>query len=74
MLDKAYETARLVTAKGPEALAVAKALLNRALQGDHPANLEAEADALADALPGAEAREGLSAFVEKRTASFAQGD
>jgi enoyl-CoA hydratase len=74
VLDKAYETARLVTTKGPKALAAAKALLNRALQGDHPASLAAEADALADALPGPEAREGLSAFVEKRTASFAQGD
>jgi enoyl-CoA hydratase len=74
VLEKAYETARLVTTKGPEALAAAKALLNRALQGDHPANLRAEAEALAVALPGAEAREGLAAFVEKRSARFAQGE
>lgn len=72
VLDRAYETARLVTTKGPEALAAAKALLNRALQGDHTENLVAESEELAARLPGAEAREGLAAFVEKRTASFVQ--
>jgi enoyl-CoA hydratase len=72
VLDKAYETARLLTTKGPEALAAAKALLNRALQGDHAENLRDEGVALAVTLPGAEAREGLGAFVEKRTASFVQ--
>ena len=72
MLDKAYETARLVTAKGPEAVAAAKALLNRALGGDHAENLRAEAETLAALLPGAEATEGLGAFVEKRTPRFVQ--
>jgi enoyl-CoA hydratase len=72
VLDKAYETARLTTKKGPEALAAAKALLNRALGGDHAANLQAEGEALAEVLPGAEAREGLAAFVEKRPPGFAQ--
>ena len=74
VLDKAYETARLVTTKGPHALAAAKALLNRALQGDGAENLRDEAAALTGALLGAEAREGLGAFVEKRTASFVQND
>ncbi len=73
VLERAYEAARLVTGKGPEALAAAKALLNRALQGDHDASLEAEARALADALTGEEAREGLGAFIEKRPARFAEG-
>ena len=72
MLDKAYDTARLTTKKGPEALAAAKALLNRALGGDHAANLQAEGEALAEVLPGAEAREGLAAFVEKRSPGFEQ--
>jgi enoyl-CoA hydratase len=71
VLDKAYETARLTTKKGPEALAAAKALLNRALGGDHAANLAAEGEALAEVLPGSEAREGLAAFVEKRSPGFA---
>ena len=72
VLDKAYDTARLTTKKGPEALAAAKALLNRALGGDHAANLQAEGEALAEVLPGAEAREGLAAFVEKRSPGFEQ--
>jgi enoyl-CoA hydratase len=72
VLDRAYETARLTTKKGPEALAAAKALLNRALGGDHGANLQAEGEALAEVLPRAEAREGLAAFVEKRPPGFAQ--
>jgi len=74
VLDKAYETARLTTKKGPQALASAKALLNRTLQGDHVENLRVEGAALADVLPGAEAREGLAAFVEKRSPGFALGE
>jgi enoyl-CoA hydratase len=74
VLEKAYETARLVTTRGPEAVAAAKSLLNRALQGDHAANLRAEEEELADVLPGGEAREGLSAFVEKRAPRFAQNE
>ena len=71
VLDKAYESARLVTRKGPESIAAAKALLNRTLQGDHTENLRAEGEALGEVLPGAEAREGLAAFVEKRAPSYA---
>jgi enoyl-CoA hydratase len=72
VLEKAYEIARLTTKKGPEALAAAKALLNRSLGGDeHVASLQAEGEALAEVLPGAEAREGLAAFVEKRPPGFA---
>ena len=52
----------------------AKALLNRALGGDHDENLRAESAALAEALLGAEAREGLAAFVEKRSPGFALDD
>ena len=74
VLGKAIETARLLTKKGPEALAAAKALLNRALGGDHEENLRAESAALAEALLGAEAREGLAAFVEKRSPGFALDD
>jgi enoyl-CoA hydratase len=71
VLDRAYESARLVTKKGPESVAAAKALLNRALQGDHPESLRVECEALARVLPGAEAREGLAAFVEKRAPGYA---
>jgi enoyl-CoA hydratase len=74
VLEKAQEIARLLTRKGPEALAAAKHLLNLALGGDHAANLLAEGEGLAEALTGPEAREGLAAFVEKRAPGFAQED
>ncbi len=74
VLEKAMDTARLITKKGPEGVALAKSLVNRALQGDHAANLADEAAALAHVLPNPEAREGLAAFLEKRPPSFQQPD
>jgi enoyl-CoA hydratase len=74
VLERAFETARVITKKGPEALAAAKALLNRALGGDHDQNLRAESAAFGKAVLGAEAREGLAAFVEKRPPRFAHDD
>ena len=70
VLERALETGHLLARKGPQALAAAKELLNRALQGDNVASLRAEAQALADSLTGAEGREGLRAFLEKRAPSF----
>jgi enoyl-CoA hydratase len=72
VLDRALETAQLIATKSPEAVRRAKALCNRALQGDHEASLRDEGAALADVLLTDEAREGLTAFVEKRTPSFAE--
>ena len=72
VLEKAHEMAQLITKKGPDALASAKRLLNLALGGDHAENLRAEGEGPAEALTGVEAREGLSAFVEKRTPAYAQ--
>jgi enoyl-CoA hydratase len=71
VLARAFATARLVTRKGPEALAAAKSLLNRSLGGDHDESLRAECTALAHAILGAEGREGLAAFVEKRPPGYA---
>ncbi len=42
VLDKARETAALLAAKSPVSLRLMKRLANRALGGDHAANLEAE--------------------------------
>ena len=50
LLPRALETARLIASKSPVALAAAKAACNRALQGDHGANLAAEADTFSDPL------------------------
>jgi len=70
VLEKALESARLAAKKGPRAIAVAKELVNRSLQGDHRANLADEEAKLGEVLVSPEAREGLAAFVEKRDPSF----
>jgi enoyl-CoA hydratase len=70
LMEKTLERARLLAEKSPIALAAAKAAVNRALQGDHPGNLEREADRFADLFASEDAREGMSAFVEKREPRF----
>jgi len=70
VLDKARETAALLASKSPVALRVMKELANRALAGDHPANLAAEGDSFGEIFSSDDAKEGLSAFVEKREPVF----
>jgi enoyl-CoA hydratase len=69
-LERARETATLLASKGPIALRLMKELANRALGGDHAANLEAEADAFGELFASEDAKEGLAAFVEKRDPNF----
>ena len=70
LLTRALETARLIASKSPVALAAAKAACNRALQGDHGASLAAEADTFSVLFASEDAKEGMSAFVEKREPRF----
>jgi enoyl-CoA hydratase len=71
VLDTALETARLLATKSPVALRLMKQLANRALGGDHTANLEAEGEIFGDLFASEDAKEGLTAFVEKREPKFA---
>jgi enoyl-CoA hydratase len=70
LMAKTMETARALAAKGPLALAAAKAAVNHALQGDHVGNLQLEADRFGDLFASEDAKEGLTAFVEKREPRF----
>jgi enoyl-CoA hydratase len=70
VLDRARETAQLLATKSPVALRVMKQLANRALGGDHARNLEAEGDSFGELFSTDDAREGLTAFVEKREPEF----
>jgi enoyl-CoA hydratase len=70
VLDKARETAELLASKSPVALRLMKELANRALGGDHAANLEAEGETFGELFSSDDAKEGLSAFVEKREPVF----
>jgi enoyl-CoA hydratase len=70
LLEKTMEVARLLASKGPLALAAAKEALNSSLAGDHGANLEREADYFGELFSSEDAKEGMTAFVEKREARF----
>jgi enoyl-CoA hydratase len=65
VLEKALETARELAAKSPAALALAKRLVNLS-----PGALDSEADSFGELFASEDAREGLTAFVEKRAANF----
>ena len=70
VLDKARETATLLASKSPVGLKVMKELANRALGGDHAANLAAEGEGFGELFSSDDAKEGLTAFVEKREPVF----
>jgi enoyl-CoA hydratase len=70
VLDRARETAALLATRSPVALAAAKRLLNRPLSGEHGDNLRAEAAEFADLFGSEDAKEGMTAFVEKREPRF----
>jgi len=70
VLDKARETAALLATKSPIALRLMKELANRALGGDHVANLEAEGMTFGEIFSSEDAKEGMTAFVEKREPVF----
>jgi enoyl-CoA hydratase len=68
--EKAREIAELLASKSPLALAAAKRALNHALQGDHVENLEREATEFAELFASEDAKEGMTAFTEKREPLF----
>ncbi|MGB2874597.1 MAG: enoyl-CoA hydratase-related protein [Gaiellaceae bacterium] len=70
VLERAREVASLLASKSPLALAAAKRAVNLALQRDHVENLAAEADLFGDLFGSEDAKEGLSAFAEKREPVF----
>ncbi|MFL5933590.1 MAG: enoyl-CoA hydratase/isomerase family protein [Gaiellaceae bacterium] len=70
VIEKASEVAELLAAKSPLALAAAKRSLNRVLHGKHPENLSFEAKEFGELFATADAKEGLTAFAEKREPRF----
>jgi enoyl-CoA hydratase len=70
LLPRALETAMQLAAKSPLALEAAKQAVNRALSGEHDENLAREADRFGELFASQDAKEGLTAFVEKREPKF----
>jgi enoyl-CoA hydratase len=70
LLAKTMEVAQGLAAKGPLSLAAAKAATNAALAGDHAGNLEREANDFGDLFASDDAKEGMTAFTEKREPNF----
>jgi enoyl-CoA hydratase len=70
VLEKALEIAALLATKSPVSLRLMKELANRALGGDHAANLNAEGEGFGELFSTQDAKEGLTAFVEKRQPEF----
>jgi enoyl-CoA hydratase len=70
VLEKARETAALLASKSNVAIRIMKDLSNRALGGDHAANLRAEGEMFGEIFSSEDAKEGMTAFVEKREPVF----
>jgi len=70
LMERVGETARALAAKSPCALAAAKVAVNHTLQGDHVQNLGGESEAFGVLFSSEDAREGMTAFAEKREPKF----
>ena len=70
LLPRVMETALQLAAKSPLALEAAKQAINRALSGDHAENLARESDRFGELFASEDAKEGLTAFAEKREPKF----
>jgi enoyl-CoA hydratase len=70
LIPKTMEVAQALAAKSPLPLAAAKEATNVALAGDHAENLEREVDYFGELFSSEDAKEGMTAFVDKRPATF----
>ncbi len=70
LLEHARAKARLIASRGPAALALCKKVMQRGADQPLPQALDGERTAFAGLFGGAEAKEGMAAFLEKRPARF----
>lgn len=70
LLESVYKTAQTISRKGKVSLRAAKQAVNNGLNADLATGLNMEVDAFALCMASADAKEGTSAFLEKRKAVF----
>ena len=70
LMPEVMKVAISLAAKSPLALEAAKEAVNRALSGDHADNLTRESDRFGELFSSEDAKEGLTAFAEKREPKF----
>jgi len=70
LLAHALARARVIASRGPQAVALAKKLIQAGADLALPAALDLERTSFAGLFGGAESREGMAAFLEKRPARF----
>ena len=70
LLGAALDTARAIAAKGALAVAASKRVMQRGFDADERTGNELEASAFASLFGSHDQREGMTAFLEKRDASF----
>ena len=70
LLPQVMKVAINLAIKSPLALEAAKQAVNRALAGDHADNLARESDRFGELFSSEDAKEGLTAFAEKREPKF----
>jgi len=70
LLAHAQAKARVIASRGPQAVALAKKLIQHGADLALPQALDFERNAFAGLFGGAESKEGMAAFLEKRPAKF----
>ena len=73
LMDEALNTARLIASKGKVSLRAAKQTVNGGLNVDLATGLDIECETFALCMASEDAKEGTTAFLEKRKASFKGG-
>ncbi len=70
LMDEAMKTAKTIAAKGKVSVRAAKQAVNGGLNADLSTGLDIECDAFALCMASEDAKEGTTAFLEKRKADF----
>jgi len=70
LVQRAEKLARTILSRGPQAVKIAKRLVRASLETPQDQGLALERDAFGETFASGEAKEGLTAFIEKRAPRF----